>query len=64
MILCPQPWARSLINWLTAKTLFTLMTWPIRKNPSQKKICLGLDRELFSEIKHLVTGLLDWVFLT
>lgn len=26
VILCPQPWAKSLINWLTAKTLFTLIT--------------------------------------
>lgn len=63
VILCPPPWAKSLINWLTAKILFTLMAWPIRKKPSQKKIRLGWDWELFSEIKHLVTGLLDWVFL-
>lgn len=62
MILCPKPWAKSLIKWLTSKTLFDDMTNK-KKKTSHKKICLGWDRELFSEIKHLVTVFLDWLFL-
>lgn len=57
MILCPKPWAKSLIKWLTAKILFTLFSDDManKKKTSHKKICLGWDKELFSEIKHLVT---------
>jgi hypothetical protein len=52
MILCPKPWAKSLINWLTAKILFTLFFG--KKKTSHKKKGLGWNRELFSEVNHLI----------
>lgn len=58
MILCPKLWAKSLINWLTAKILFTLF---FGDRASKKK--LVVRRKVWDSIGDYFLRLITSSFL-